>query len=101
MRSSEGSARRSIQTICAGPGAHVGGKKATSVGLTEDPRVQIGERRVDSPVSALDLIKAMAHILDRFAKGIGKHQQVGSQALAAGKASPRSKAFFREGFWRV
>ena len=72
-----------------------------SVRLTENPRFQIGERRVDSSVLALDLIKAIAHIIDRIAKGIGKHQQVGSHALAAVKASPRPEAFFEQGFWRV
>ena len=72
-----------------------------SVRLTEDPRFQMGNRSVDSSVLALDLIKAMAHIIDRLVKGIGKHQQVGSHALAAGKASPRPEAVFEQGFWRV
>jgi len=66
--------------------------------LTEDPWAQIGERRVDGPVSALDLIKAMAHLIDRLAKGIGKHQQVDSHTLAAGLARPRPEAIFEQGF---
>jgi len=69
-----------------------------SVRLTEDPRFQMGERRVDSPVSALDLINAMAHLIDRLVKGIGKHKKVGSHTLAAGIVLPRPEAFFEQGF---
>ena len=84
-----------------GHGRTLAAKKAVGVRLTEDPRFQIGERRVDSAVLALDLITAIARIIDLLVKGIGKHQHVGASALAAGKARPRSKAYFLERCGRV